>query len=146
MQKQFIFPEAKYTEGGNMADIIYDGKKVGYYKSQEDHNTYGGGDCSVSQDQKQGGKEYIDYPPHYTRGKIEVIEFIEDQKLGFHLGNVIKYVCRAGYKETTEVVDDLRKARNYLDKKIAQIIREDDEQKEQLGKASGYSSCTEDIN
>lgn len=40
----------------------------------------------------------IDHPSHYNRGKIEVIDFIEDQGLSFHLGNVIKYITRAGSK------------------------------------------------
>ena len=38
----------------------------------------------------------IDHPEYYNLGKIEVIDFIEDQKLGFHLGNVVKYMCREG--------------------------------------------------
>lgn len=40
----------------------------------------------------------IDHPLHYNRGKIEVIDLIEDQGLSFHLGNVIKYIARAGSK------------------------------------------------
>jgi hypothetical protein len=63
-------------------------------------------------------KEYIDKPPHYNRGKIEVIDFIMDQQLGFNDGNVVKYICRAGFKESTDRVTDLKKARNYLDKYI----------------------------
>ena len=41
----------------------------------------------------------VSHPSHYTDGKIEVIDFIEDKKLGFNLGNVIKYVSRAGKKK-----------------------------------------------
>ena len=37
-------------------------------------------------------------PDYYQRGSIEVWDFIRDQGLNYHLGNVIKYVCRAGYK------------------------------------------------
>ena len=37
-------------------------------------------------------------PSYYRRGKIEVIDFIEDQGLGFHLGNAIKYICRSDHK------------------------------------------------
>ena len=33
-------------------------------------------------------------PNHYKKGKIEVIDFIEDQKLDFCEGNVVKYLCR----------------------------------------------------
>ena len=35
-------------------------------------------------------------PQYYKRGKTQVWDFIREQELDFHLGNVIKYVCRAG--------------------------------------------------
>lgn len=60
--------------------------------------------------------DIIDHPPHYTRGKIEVWDFILDQKLDYLLGNVVKYICRCGYKG--ELMQDLLKARAYLDKRI----------------------------
>ena len=56
----------------------------------------------------------VNHPSHYTAGKIEVIDFIEDQKLGYHLGNVVKYICRAGRKDSAKIVEDLLKARWYL--------------------------------
>lgn len=56
-------------------------------------------------------------PGYYKRGKIEVIDFIQDQDLNFCLGNVVKYVCRAGYK-TDDPIPDLKKARAYLDFEI----------------------------
>lgn len=49
-------------------------------------------------------------------GKIEVINAIEDWKLGYHLGNVIKYVVRSPYKG--EELEDLKKARFYLNRFI----------------------------
>ena len=39
-------------------------------------------------------------PTHYTRGSIEVWDFIRDQQLNYHLGNAIKYICRAGFKDS----------------------------------------------
>ena len=51
-------------------------------------------------------------PPYYNRGKIEVWDFIRDQELNYHLGNVIKYVCRAGH--TGDPLEDLDKAIHYL--------------------------------
>ena len=42
----------------------------------------------------------VNHPSHYTDGKIEVISFIEDKKLGFCLANAIKYISRAGKKES----------------------------------------------
>lgn len=56
----------------------------------------------------------INHPSHYNKGKIEVIDFIEDQGLGFHLGNAIKYICRCNYKGMTE--RDLDKAIWYINR------------------------------
>ena len=66
-------------------------------------------------------EDVINHPLHYTRGKIEVIDFIEDQQLPYHLGNVIKYIARAGYKG--DKVEDLKKARWYLDRYINEVMR-----------------------
>jgi len=71
--------------------------------------------------------EIINHPQHYNTGKIEVIDFIEDQQLNFHLGNVVKYVCRAGKKNSDgtgielSTVSDLRKAMWYLARYIEQL-------------------------
>lgn len=56
-------------------------------------------------------------PRHYYRGKIVVWDFIRDQNLNFHLGNAIKYICRAGYK-TPDAIEDLKKAVVYLQNEI----------------------------
>lgn len=61
----------------------------------------------------------VNHPTHYNSGKIEVIEFIEDQKLGFNLGNAIKYISRAGKKDS--LIVDLRKAVWYLNREIELI-------------------------
>ena len=61
-------------------------------------------------------KELIHHPPHYTQAAIEPIDVIEDWKLGFHLGNVIKYLARAEHKGAP--LDDLRKAAWYLNREI----------------------------
>lgn len=66
-------------------------------------------------------EDVINHPSHYTRGKIEVIDFIEDQQLPYHLGNVIKYIARAGYKG--DKLEDLKKARWYLDRYIKGVMR-----------------------
>ena len=52
-------------------------------------------------------------PDHYKQGKIEVIDFILDQKLNYLEGNVIKYLSRYKYKNGLE---DLKKAKWYLNK------------------------------
>jgi len=60
----------------------------------------------------------INHPSHYTDGKIEVIDFIEDKKLPYHLGNVIKYISRAGKKNPDTELEDLKKAQWYLSRYI----------------------------
>lgn len=56
--------------------------------------------------------------PKYYQGKIEVIDFIEDKGLGFNLGNCVKYISRAGKKNPEKRIEDLKKARWYLDREI----------------------------
>lgn len=59
----------------------------------------------------------IDHPAHYGGdGIYEAIKVIEAWELGFHLGNTVKYISRAGKKD--DAVQDLKKARWYLDRKI----------------------------
>ena len=50
----------------------------------------------------------VKHPSHYTDGKIEVIEFIEDKQLSYHRGNAIKYICRAGKKDASKEIEDLQ--------------------------------------
>ena len=66
-------------------------------------------------------EDVINHPSHYTRGNIEVIDFIEDQQLPYHLGNVIKYIARAGHKG--DKLEDLKKARWYLDRYINEVMQ-----------------------
>ena len=60
----------------------------------------------------------VNHPSHYTSGQIEVIDFIEDKELGFHLGNAVKYISRAGRKNPAKTVEDLRKATWYINRQI----------------------------
>ena len=64
-------------------------------------------------------KEMVNHPSHYNQGKIEVIDYIEDKDFNFNLGNVIKYVSRAGFKNDT--IEDLNKAKWYLEREIKRI-------------------------
>ena len=63
----------------------------------------------------------INHPAHYTTGKIEVIDYIEDQKLPYHLGNAVKYISRAGKKDKDKTVEDLKKAVWYIERYIGMI-------------------------
>jgi hypothetical protein len=68
--------------------------------------------------QEQSDIEHNDVnkPSHYRQGKIEVIEFIEDQNFDFRLANAIKYICRARYKGKEK--QDLEKALWYINRYI----------------------------
>lgn len=61
----------------------------------------------------------VDHPAHYKVGGIETIDFIEAKKLGYNLGNVVKYITRADYKDNK--LEDLRKAQWYLTREINSI-------------------------
>lgn len=60
----------------------------------------------------------INHPQHYNMGKIEPIDVIEDWHLGFHLGNTVKYIARAGLKDPNKYIEDLEKAEWYLHRYI----------------------------
>jgi hypothetical protein len=64
----------------------------------------------------------VSRPAHYTDGKIEVIDFIEDKKLGFHLGNAVKYIARAGKKDPAKHIEDLKKAAWYVNREINKLL------------------------
>ena len=55
-------------------------------------------------------------PTYYQRGTTDVWDFIREQGLNFHLGNAIKYICRAGYKDSK--IQDLEKAIHYLENEL----------------------------
>jgi hypothetical protein len=60
----------------------------------------------------------VNHPAHYKVGGIETIDFIEAKKLGYHLGNAVKYISRADHKGNRK--QDLEKAKWYIDRAIAQ--------------------------
>ena len=67
--------------------------------------------------------EYIDHPQHYggEDNPYEVIKVVEALEMDFHLGNVFKYIARAGKKETDKELQDLKKSMFYLERKIANL-------------------------
>lgn len=68
----------------------------------------------------------VDHPPHYggADNVYEAIKVIEAWGLGFHLGNTVKYLARAGRKHPERELEDLEKARWYLDREIARKTAE----------------------
>ena len=69
----------------------------------------------------------VNHPSHYTDGKIEVIDFIEDKNLNFHRGNAVKYIARAGKKNPEKEVEDLEKAVWYINREIKRLKCEPEE-------------------
>lgn len=64
----------------------------------------------------------VSHPPHYANGWSNGAEVINlTEHLSFCAGNVVKYVCRAGRKDPDKHVEDLEKARWYLDREIARV-------------------------
>jgi len=64
----------------------------------------------------------IDHPQHYGGDTLyEAIKVIEAWQLNFNLGNAVKYISRAGKKDLTRTVEDLKKARWYLDREIGRL-------------------------
>ena len=68
-------------------------------------------------------REAVNHPSYYKRGGVEAIDAIEAWELGFNLGNVVKYIARAGRK-TKDGLQDLQKAAWYLDREIKRRVRE----------------------
>ena len=69
----------------------------------------------------------VNHPSHYTKGKIEVIEYIKDNLsydmfIGYLTGNIIKYISRYKFKNGLE---DLQKAQWYLNYLINYIKEKD---------------------
>ena len=78
----------------------------------------------TEQEQNKGiMNDIVNHPSHYTDGKIEVIEFIEDKNLNYHKGNAIKYICRAGKKDPSKEIEDLQKAIWYINREIKNLKR-----------------------
>lgn len=88
-------------------------------------------------------EDKINWPKHYNHGKIQPIEVIEDWGLGFHLGNCVKYVARAGKKGGAPELEDLEKARWYINRRIEQL---EGKKAPQLAFQPSYDGATADAN
>lgn len=65
----------------------------------------------------------VNHPSHYggEDNPYEAIKVIEAWDLGFCLGNTVKYIARAGKKNRAKEIEDLKKARWYLDRAIKDL-------------------------
>lgn len=66
----------------------------------------------------------VNHPSHYTDGKIECIDYIQDKLSeeefqGYCKGNALKYISRAGKKNPDKYAEDLKKAVWYLERAVA---------------------------
>lgn len=70
----------------------------------------------------------VEHPAHYNTGSIEVIDAIEAWGFGegFNRGNAIKYIARAGKKNPETEIEDLRKARWYINEEIKRLVMQED--------------------
>jgi hypothetical protein len=68
---------------------------------------------------KGGDNDPVNRPTHYTQFPVEVIEIIE--WLNFNRGAAVKYICRAGIKDKTKELEDLRKAEWFIKREIQRI-------------------------
>lgn len=68
-------------------------------------------------------KEAVNHPDHYggADNPYEVIKVVLAWNLPFTLGNTVKYIARAGKKDPAKHIEDLEKARFYLDKEIEEL-------------------------
>lgn len=80
--------------------------------------------CKDHRKVTEESEEKINHPPHYTSDGIEAIDVIEAFQLNFCLGNTIKYLLRAGRKDSTAMIEDLKKAAWYLEREIAKEMRD----------------------
>lgn len=70
-------------------------------------------------------KETVNHPDHYggADNPYEAIKVIEAWSLGFNLGNTVKYISRAGKKDDSKTIEDLKKAAWYLAREIQNLER-----------------------
>lgn len=73
---------------------------------------------------KKEGNNQISHPPHYCFGEYEPKDVIYDWKLNFNCGCVIKYLARAGRKEGNSKLQDLLKAKQYIEFEIEEVENE----------------------
>ena len=101
-------------------DVLEEGKEQGWLTEVEEEAEVGGFPPASSKQEEELVKEEVNHPPHYTVSGIETIDFIEAKQLNFNLGNVVKYLSRAGEKDS-DPLQDLQKARWYLNREIARV-------------------------
>jgi hypothetical protein len=108
--------ESVLCGSGRFCGYIYD---LGYIKNESpEFRGVKEDDLSKSCPIPLINNDNVNHPSHYTDGNIEVIDYIEDKGLSYHLGNAVKYISRAGKKDVDKYVEDLEKAVWYINREI----------------------------
>jgi len=123
VSRQLVYQVARKTrENSEFVSKVFE--KVGFKKPSkileavEETNKEVGKLFSEAYE-KYKDDDTVNHPPHYRAGGIETIDFIEAKDLNYRLGNVVKYVSRAGKKVNSDPLEDLKKAQFYLTREIA---------------------------
>ena len=87
--------------------------------------------------------EHVNHPSHYQMGGIEVIDAIEAWGFGegFNRGDAIKYIARAGRKNPETEIEDLQKAKWYIERELRRMRNEDENAPDEISvmaRMAGY--------
>jgi len=124
VSRQLVYGVARKTKENNAAESLYERynkgntvrPKLRMMSAIEETNKDIGKLFSEAYE-KYKDDDTVNHPPHYRAGGIETIDFIEAKDLNYRLGNVVKYVSRAG-KKASDPIEDLKKAAWYLEREI----------------------------
>lgn len=70
--------------------------------------------------------DVVNKPSHYQFSKYEPVKVIQAWDLSFCLGNVVKYIARAGRKDSTKLIEDLEKAKRYIELELENLREQND--------------------
>lgn len=114
----FVEVEITALEYNYFNDLRYRaGKRILHPKEIQGH-----AEATISANTASADPDPVNHPSHYGGDTTyEAIKVITAWGLGFDLGNVTKYVARAGKKDPSKELEDLRKARFYLEHRINQL-------------------------
>jgi len=101
------------------AEDYEDDDDIQVYKVSRPNVSYTGNGTATTKG-KEHMTDIVNHPPHYKDGGIETIDFIEAKRFNYNLGNVIKYLTRAGKKSECPI-EDLKKAQWYLSREISNL-------------------------
>lgn len=124
LNKEYIVKA--YDENYGLVCVCDDRNHLKYYCAELFVLKEEGEDNMKEENKKE---EMVSHPSHYTFGKYEPIDVIEDWKLGFSLGCAVKYIARAGHK--WDAIEDLKKAVFYIEYAIKMMEEEKKEKEEE---------------